>query len=74
MRRIRKKKCIGISVICAGNVFVLLLELTVCVHNPCYNGGTCVPRSNNYDFGCKCPESAVGSLCENGKYEDMHLT
>ena len=35
--------------------------------NPCYNGGTCLPRDNGQSkrrFACKCPDAYTGNRCQ----------
>ncbi|KAF5299346.1 hypothetical protein FQA39_LY02519 [Lamprigera yunnana] len=38
---------------------------TVCINNPCLNGGTCNPLTNSYN--CTCPPGYTGNLCNSKK-------
>ncbi|KAF5279548.1 hypothetical protein FQR65_LT03370 [Abscondita terminalis] len=38
---------------------------TVCINNPCLNGGTCNPLTNSYN--CTCPPGFTGNLCNASK-------
>ena len=39
-------------------------QFRVCDANPCYNGGSCIPKNMKFGYSCMCPQGFAGFQCE----------